>query len=166
MMRLSFYLAALLLFTQVVIAQTIPSFTGENLAGESVHLPTGSKTVLVIGFSKKAGDACKPWFTQVAASLKDKSQVNYYEIPVLASAPGFIRGTIVHSIRKGLTPEQQKHFIAVTDHEQEWKTEARFSAADDAYIVIIDERGTILWQDSGQWSPAKQSALQSEITKL
>jgi hypothetical protein len=166
MMRPSFCFAALLLLAQAVIAQTVPSFAGENLAGESVHLPTGSKTVLIIGFSKKAGDACKPWFTQIAASLKDKPQVNYYEIPVLASAPGFIRSTIIHSIRKGLAPDQQKHFIAVTDHEQEWKTAAKFSAADDAYIVIIDERGSILWQDSGQWSPAKQSALQSEIAKL
>jgi hypothetical protein len=166
MMRLSFCFAALFVLAQAVIAQTIPSFAGENLAGESVHLPTGSKTVLVIGFSKKAGDACKPWFTQVAASLKDKSQVNYYEIPVLASAPGFIRGTIIHSIRKGITPEQQKHFIAVSDHEQEWKTAAKFSGADDAYIIIVDGRGSILWQDSGQWSPAKQSTLQSEIAKL
>lgn len=147
-------------------AQTIPSFTGPTLANETLHLPTGSKAVLILGFSKKSGDVCKPWFNSVSSQLKDKPKVGYYEMPVLAGAPGFMRGMIVHGIRGSLTPEQQKHFAPVMQNEQAWKDAVHFSAPDDAYVVIIDEHGSILWRDSGAWSPSKEHELQNAIANL
>jgi hypothetical protein len=150
-------------------AQTIPTFTGPSLANETVHLPiaeAGARTVLVLGFSKKAGDACKPWFDAVAAQLKSKPQVAYYELPVLASAPGFIRGRIVHNIRGSLAPEQQKHFVPIMENAQAWKNAVSFSAPDDAYVVIVDERGSVIWRDSGLWSPQKEQELQAALVRL
>src|SRR5579862_9944793 len=133
-------------------AQTIPSFTGPTLANETLHLPVttaGSKTILVLGFSKKSGDVCKPWFRSVATQLKSKPQVSYYEMPVLAGAPGFVRGMIVHNMRNSLTPDQQKHFAPIMENAQAWKDAVHFSAPDDAYVVIVDEHGNVLWHDSG-----------------
>jgi hypothetical protein len=150
-------------------AQTIPAFTGPTLANETLHLPSavaGSNTVLVLGFSKKSGDACKPWFDSVASQLKSKPQIGYYEMPVLASAPGFIRGMIIHNIRSTLTPDQQKHFAPIMENAQAWKDAVHFSAPDDPYIVIVDEHGSILWHDSGPWSPAKEHELQQAISHL
>lgn len=147
-------------------AQTIPAFTGPTLANETLHLPSGSKAVLVLGFSKKSGDACKPWFDGVATQLKSKPQVGYYEMPVLAGAPTVIRGMIVHNIRNSLNTDQQKHFAPVMENAQPWKDAAHFSAPDDPYILIIDEHGTILWRDSGAWSPAKEHELQQAIASL
>jgi hypothetical protein len=150
-------------------AQTIPPFTGPTLANETVHLPpaaAGSKTILVLGFSKKSGDACKPWFDSVAAQLKAKPQVGYYEMPVLAAAPGFIRGMIVHNMRSSLSSDQQKHFAPIMENAEAWKAAVHFSAPDDPYVVIIDEHGSILWHDSGPWSPAKEHELQQAISNL
>lgn len=166
---LSFGLLILLSLVGAASAQNIPSFTGANLADEKVQLPigvTGAKTVLVIGFSKKSGNACKPWFEQVTALLKDKPAIGYYQLPVIASAPGFIRGTIIHSMRGSLSPEQRKHFIPVTDHEQEWKNAVQFSAPDDPYIVVVDEHGSVLWRDSGPWSQTKEQELRVALAKL
>jgi hypothetical protein len=160
---------AVLLAGQIANAQTIPSFAGANLADEKVQLPSGvsgSKTVLVIGFSKKSGDACRPWFQQVASQLKDKPQINYYQLPVLTSAPGFIRGSIIHSMRNDMPPEQRKHFIPITDHEKEWKNAAGFSAPDDPYVLIVDEHGSVLWRNSGAWSQGKQQELQAALARL
>lgn len=148
-------------------AQTIPSFTGPTLANETLHLPpAGSKTVLVLGFSKKSGGACKPWFDSVASQLKARPQVGYYEMPVLESAPAFIRGMIVHNIRSSLTPDQQKHFAPIMENAQAWKDAVQFSAPDDPYIVIIDEHGRVLWHDSGALSPTKEHGLQQAIANL
>ncbi|QNI31526.1 hypothetical protein H7849_20995 [Alloacidobacterium dinghuense] len=150
-------------------AQTIPSFSGPTLANDTLRLPPpapGSRTILVLGFSKKSGDACKPWFEGITAQLKTKPQIGYYEMPVLAGAPGFVRGMIVHNMRSTLTPDQQKHFAPIMENAQAWKDAVHFSAPDDAYVVIIDEHGNILWHDSGPWSPDKERTLQQAISKL
>jgi hypothetical protein len=153
----------------ITSAQTIPGFTGPTLANETLHLPPstpGSKTVLVLGFSKKSGDVCKPWFESIASQLKSRPQVGYYEMPVLAGAPGFIRGMIVHNMRNGLTRDQQKHFAPIMENAQPWKDAVHFSAPDDAYVVIIDEHGTILWHDSGSLSATKEHGLEQAISNL
>ena len=154
------------LIASIARAQTIPSFTGPTLANDTLHLPSGSKAILVLGFSKKSGDACKPWFDRIASQLKSKPQVGYYEMPVLASAPSFIRGMIVHNIRGSLNPDQQKHFAPVMENAQPWKDVVHFSAPDDPYVLIIDEHGTVLWRDSGPWSAAKEHDLQKAIASL
>lgn len=149
--------------------QTIPTFSGPSLANDTVHLPAteaGARTVLVVGFSKKSGDACKPWFNAIASQLKSKPQVAYYELPVLASAPSFIRGMIVHNIRGSLTPEQQKHFVPILENAQPWKEAVSYSAADDAYVVIVDERGSVIWRDSGPWSSQKEQELSAALARL
>jgi hypothetical protein len=160
---------AIFLALPVAGGQTIPSFTGPTLANETLHLPPatpGTKTILILGFSKKSGEACKPWFESVVSQLKDKPRIGYYEMPVLAGAPGFIRGMIVHNIRDGLTPDQQKHFAPIMENAQGWKDAAHFAAPDDPYIVIIDDHGNVLWHDSGAWSPAKEHEFQQAIAKL
>ncbi|HEX3437175.1 MAG TPA: hypothetical protein VHT24_10455 [Pseudacidobacterium sp.] len=162
-------LALAIFVCRPLLSQNIPSFSGTNLANETVHLPittSGARTVLVLGFSKKSGDACKPWFNAIASQLQAKPQVAYYEMPVIASAPSFVRGMILHNMRGSISAEQQKHFVPVTENAQVWKNAVNFSAPDDPYILIVDDHGNIIWRDSGTWSPVKEQELQTSLAKL
>ena len=144
----------------------IPSVQGTTFAGQAVSLPQqleGRVGVLVLGFSKSSGDVCKGWGQRVAESYRDSHGVVYFQMPVLESVPKLIRGMVVKSIKSGLPEAEQTHFLPVFSNEAEWRTIARYSNPDDAYVLVVDEHGTVRWQTSGKATDSGFAALKQQV---
>ncbi len=155
---------------QVAAGQTaavrIPNFQGTTFAGQSVSLPgqlKGKIGVLVLGFSKRSGDVCKGWGQHLAENYRDSHDVMYFQMPVLESVPKLIRGMVVKSIKSGVPEAEQPHFLPVFSQEAEWRTIARYSNADDAYILVVDGEGRVRWQTSGKVTDAGFAALKQQV---
>ena len=155
---------------QVAPGQTaslkIPSLQGTTLAGQTVSLPQqfeGKVGVLVVGFSKNSGDVCKGWGQQLAKSYHDSQDVIYFQMPVLESVPKLVRGMVVKSIKSGVPEAEQPHFLPVFSHEAELRTIARYSNADDAYILVVDGKGNVRWETSGKFTDAGFAALKQQV---
>src|ERR1700733_12224043 len=76
------------------MAARIPEVHGTSLSNEAVNLPEvlqGKGGVLVLGFSRSSRDAVAGWGRRLAADYRESPTVVYYEMPVLASAPGMMR---------------------------------------------------------------------------
>jgi hypothetical protein len=150
---------------QVATAR-IPSLQGTTLAGQTVSLPQqlkGGVGVLVLGFSKSSGDVCKGWGQRLAESYRDSQEVTYFQMPVLESVPKLIRGMVVKSIRSGVPAAEQPHFLPVFSNEAEWRTIARYSNADDAYVLVVDGEGGVRWQTSGRVTDTGFAALKQQV---
>ncbi len=151
---------ALLLFFQT--ASSIPPVAANSLAGKKVELPRdlrGPVSILIVGFSQKSSDQATEWGKAMdALDPCHGERVMWYQLPVIASAPGFVRPIIMHSMKSGLSPEAQQHFIPITDHEEAWKQAAGYSnqQKDDAYLVAADSHGQIL----AKWHGPVQSSSQ------
>lgn len=171
-MRSAILFAALLVVLAVSTipcrAQTIPAVKAKALDDSEVTLPKAGGQgllILVVGFSHKSGDNCTPWSKRLAADYSADSHVEYYSVPVLASAPSFVRPMILHGMRKGLTDAQKAHFVPVYDHESEWKQVVNYSAPDDAYIVIAGPDGHVLWETHGTWNDSAYAELKAQVAK-
>ena len=47
-------------------------------------------------------------------------------------------------------PDRAKgHFLPVYDHEAEWRAAAGYRQADDAYVLVVDEAGTVRYRFEG-----------------
>ena len=148
------------------LCQSIPPVKAKGLDESEVVLPNpGSQQylIMVIGFSRKGGQVCGPWGKRLNADYPPTSPVAIYQIAELQDAPSFVRGMIVHGMRKGTPPAQQSHFVPIYDHEDEWKKATNFSSPDDAYILLAAPDGKILWQAHGPLTDAAYAQLQSTV---
>ena len=147
-------------------ALAIPITRGTALDGHAVSLPHDLKqaTVLILGFSRNSADATTAWEKAVHASLA----ASYFDMPMLASAPAFVRPIIVHSIRKQVPNPVWPNFVPLTSDESEWKQAAGFSAAapDAAYIILVDRTGAIQWQTHDPLTADRLTQLGAEMRKL
>ena len=90
----------------------------------------------------------------------------YYQMPVLEAVPKLIRSMVVKSIKSGVPEEQKAHFLPVFSNEAEWQKIARYSNADDAYVLVIDGDGRVEWQTSGKVTDAGFAALRQRVEAL
>lgn len=172
MRRISFFAVSLLFlltFVSFSHAQTIPPVKAKALDDSEITLPKPSTQqiqILILGFSKKSGDVCLPWGKRIGSELTEDPRVNYYQMPQLEGAPRMVRPMILHGMRKDLTSQQQAHFVPLYDHVDEWKKLANFSAPDDAYIILTDPEGHLVWQAHGTFSESTYADLKKAVAAL
>jgi hypothetical protein len=148
--------AALLvvLAVQWAAAQTpggMPGSEAETLSGKHLvvaEVARGHRTILVMGFSKDAGDGCTEWSRTLRADPA-LAGVPVYGGAMLAAAPGFIRGLIKSALRKSLSPAEQEQFLVLVTDEAAWR--AWFGVGDDKqpYVVVVDAAGRVAWRGHG-----------------
>ena len=162
------FLFAVFLCAVGACGQSIPPIDAKALDDSQVVLPkTGGSQllILVVGFSHKSGDNCTPWDKRLAAEFRSDPRVEYYQIPVLAGAPSFVRPMILKGMRKGVPASEQSRFVPVYDHEADWKKLVNFSATDDPYVILARPDGTVVWQTHGLLSESLYGTLKDAVAK-
>lgn len=159
-----------LLLATFATAQTIPHTEAEALSGRKVVLPedfSGHTAVLIVGFSRSGGDSARRWGKQLSQDRAREKNLRVYSVAELQDAPKMVRGMIKHGMRGGLSKEEQNFFVVLDQDEDAWKKATDFADTNDAYILLVDSTGKILWHTHGK-SPDAQSvdALKSEISKM
>ncbi len=130
---------------------------------EALH---GRPGVLILGFSRGSRDAVAGWGRRLAADYRNSPEVMYYEMPVLASVPGIMRGFVVRSMKSSVPQRAQARFVPITDHEAAWRTLVHFGPADDPYLLLVDGKGNVVWQTQGQPTDAAYAALKQQVRAL
>jgi hypothetical protein len=145
-------------------AQNMPATAGETLSNHRIVLAqavSGHPALLAACFSKEAGPSCSEWVRQ-AQTDPALAGVAVYELAMLGRAPGFIRGTIESGMRKGLSVPEQDQFVILTQDEPQWRNYFGVTMDKDAWVVLIDPAGRILWHGHGaaaNLEPLLKSAL-------
>ena len=130
----------------------IPTLQGSVLTGAAVDLPaslTGRRAVLVLGFSQSSRDEVAAWGRRLAGDYRDSPAVTYYEMPVIAAVPKLLRGWVAKKVTEGVPDRAKSHCVLITEHEAAWKAAAGFTHDEDAYILLVDASGTVLWRTEG-----------------
>lgn len=168
LLALPVLLAAVSVCVAPTNGQSIPPINAKALDDSQVVLPKPGSTqllILVVGFSHKSGDNCAPWGKRLSAEFHSDPRAEYYQLPVLAGAPSFVRPMILKGMRKGVPASEQSRFVPVYDHEADWKKLVSFSAPDDPYIVLTRPDGSIVWQTHGLLNEPSYSDLKNAIAK-
>ena len=136
---------------------TVPATTAEALNGHQVRLPSdlSPATVLILGFSQKSADNTTAWEKPVRSQLAHGA-IGFYDIAMLAQVPGFVRSFVVSRIRKAVPDVLQPNFLTLFNQEDEWKRAAQYDSRspDAAYVLLVDNRGNVLWRTHDGFSEA------------
>jgi len=151
------------------MAARIPEVHSTSFSNEAVNLPEGLQGkvgVLVLGFSRDSRDADSAWGKRLAADYRESPTVVYYEMPVLAAAPRMLRGMIVKSMKSSVPASEQARFVVILENEAAWKTVTHFERPDDAYVLVVDSQGSVVWQTQGSPTDAAYAALKQHVETL
>jgi len=131
---------------------TIPGSRGTTLSGVQVAFPDalkGKLNVLVVGFSHASQQQVGDWGRLIAAQYGQAPGLGYYEVPILAAAPRMLRGMIVKSMASSVPYDEKPHFLPLMEDESAWRAVAHYDKSDDAYVLLVDGAGKVLWQTEG-----------------
>jgi hypothetical protein len=150
--------------------ERIPDVHSTSFADQAVNLPADlqgkAAGILVLGFSRGSRDAVTGWATRIAADYRTSDVVAYYELPVVASVPGFVRGIVLRSIKSSSPERAHKRIVPITANETGWRAVVHYSQPDDPYVLVVDGRGNVVWQTQGQPTDAAYAALKQQVEAL
>lgn len=149
----SLALGAALIGADVRAQTVIPQSQGTTLTGTQLALPEalkGKVGVLVLGFSHTSQGQMASWGRRLAVDHGISQGVIYLELPMLAGAPKMLRGMIVKSMGKSVPEAEKPHYVPMMQGEPAWRAVAHYDKPDDAYILLVDGTGTVLWQTEGE----------------
>lgn len=123
----------------------MPSLRVTSLDGRSLVLPNPAAevTVLVVGFSRKAGDGVKPWADRFERDFETEPRLVCYSVAVLSGVPPVIRPLVLGSIKNGTDSKDRSRLFTTFQDEEAWKAVVGFRLPDDPYVVIVDREGRI-----------------------
>lgn len=133
-------------------AQSPPATQGETLSGRRIVLAEavrGRPAVLIVGFSRDAGDGCGAW-SRAVRNDPALAKVAVYQVAILEQAPGFVRGMIKSSMRKGISPSEQDEFVVLVQDEKLWRSYFGVTAEKEPYVEFLDASGQIRWHGHGE----------------
>ena len=165
-------LQCLLLLTAICIlispagAQQIPDTQTKALDGSSVHVPdasSGKPLLFVIGFSHQSSDPCGAWNKRISPLYLNDSSILYYEAADLQNVPSLVLRMVLHGMKKDIPANQHSRFLILQSNDAEWKNAVKFSAPNDAYILLTNPAGHIVWQTHGAVTDEQFSALQAAV---
>lgn len=147
----------------------IPAVRGNSLAGTEVVLPDalrGKVGVLVLGFSRGSQGQVTTWGRRLAAEWKDSASVVYYEMPMLAGVPRLLRGVVTRSMKSSIPERAQSRFVPITSDEDAWRALAHYSKGDDAYVLVVDGDGRVIWQTEGEATDAAFGEVKERVAGM
>jgi hypothetical protein len=147
-LRVLFLCALLPGFATMAAAQRIPDLHAVAFSGDRVDLPQaiqGHTAILIVSFSQDSRDNVTAWFHRLAADYRNSPTILYYELPVVAGVPRFLRSYVTNKIKDSVSIPARPRFIPVDDHEDEWKSVTGYTRqnGDDAFLLIVDGSGNI-----------------------
>jgi ATP10 protein len=146
--------------------QMFPQLSGQTLTGKSVELPAatmGKPAVVIVSFSKTAGNDARSWNERLSRDSKD---VPSYTIIVLESVPKLFRGLAVSSIKGSMpVPMQDRTFVLYSD-EKLWKQRVAFSGDSRAYVILLGPDGRIRCSSKEAFTEPSYAQMKDQLDKL
>jgi len=146
--------------------QPMPMTQAQSLSGHDVTLPgaiAGHPAVIVIGFSHGSQKAMERWDKEIGAQVTAKPGVPLYNIAVIQDAPKFVRGMIKGSMKALVPAAGQDRFLTVVQGQDQLKKAVDFSLGDEAYVVVLDSAGKIVFHTHGDPSETSKKQVIDQI---
>ena len=146
-------------------ADAFPRLSGETLEGKAIVLPDalkGKHALLIVSFSRSAEEQTKAW----GEKLKQRSTpVERYQVLELEDVPRFFRGMAKSGIRKGIPTDRQATFFLFFEGQDALKKVTHFQKDNEAYVLLLDQAGQVVWQEHGAADDAKLDTLARQLPK-
>jgi hypothetical protein len=109
----------------------------------------GKPAVLILGFSRSSSAETLSWVRQVEQDFAGEQSPRVCRLAFLEEVPALFRGIATRDIQKNSHGSDLNTTALAYEQEAAWKGLVGYSNADDAYVVVIDQRGMVVAQAHG-----------------
>lgn len=157
------------LLINAAAAQQFPRLQEDSLAGQQVVLPdaaAGKVAVLILGFSRSSQKPTEAWSKRAYEDFGKNPSFVLYQLPVIEAAPRFVRPMITSGMKKGVPEDLRATFVPVVHQEDALKKLVGYKEEDDAYLVVLDRSGKVVYQTHGAAPDASYAELRAKLQSL
>jgi len=155
--------------SELTAGDNMPELRGEYLGGREAILPkdaSGRVTLLLFGFTYQSRFAVEAWTKRFRGDFERNPQVTFYEIPMIGGMARLGKWFIDSGMRRGTPKTDRENVITVYGGTEPWKQRLGFKAEDSAYLVIVDQKGTVAWRHAGPFDDTSYQTLAVHVRKL
>lgn len=148
------------------LGDALPDVIGQNLSGSPAQLSTavaGKYAVVVFSFSKAGGKDTQLWNKNLLRDFGSDRSVALSTVIMLESAPRLLRGVIVSRLKSDMPAPLQSTTIVSYQNEKLWKQRLRVADDSHAYVVLLEQNGSISLTNSGALSATEYKELKTKI---
>ena len=147
----------------------MPPLKGEFLSGRPAVLPdaaAGRVALLALGFTYDSRVAVEAWIGRFRKDFGDKPQVTFYEVPMIGGMARLGKWFIDSGMRKGTPRSDYENVITVDGGSDLWKQRLAFQSPNAAYLILLDQRGTVTWLHSRPLDERAYATLSRQVIAL
>jgi hypothetical protein len=154
---------------QLSVGQPMAPLKGEFLTGRTAQLPdaaSGKVALLALGFTYQSRFTVEAWIGRFRKDFGEKSQVTFYEVPLIGGMARLGKWFIDSGMRKGTPRTDQENVITVYGDTDAWKQRVGYHALDAAYLLLLDKHGVVRWRQQGALTEDAYKELSVSATAL
>jgi hypothetical protein len=149
-------------------ANAFPQMEGIDLLGRKRQVPQdfeGSYQLVAVAFEREQQAEVDTWIAAADILMKEFEELRFYELPIIYEVNPLYRTWINNGMRAGIPFEKaRKRTITIYTDRQRF-LEMMDLNADQIYVFLLGEDGTIQWQTSGLATKDKITQLKERLSK-
>ena len=159
------FLILILQLSNESLAQSFPSIEAENVKSKKLNIPTdlnGKKSIVFLAFTQQAEEMLDNWYEPVYTMFLDESGFNAmaYDcnvklIMMFTGVGQSAANGIIKKIKDNVDEEFNDYLLFYQGDFKEQMKALELDKKNDAYVFVLDEKGKIIFKDSGRYSESK-----------
>lgn len=134
-------------------APTFPTVSGDNLNRRTVEFPAGMDApyaVLMVAFFQRQQDDVNTWLPTAKTIAADHANVEYYELPTIASTWGTMKWWVDGGMRSGI-PEfgARERTVTLYTDTAKFRSLAGIDDPTKIWTGVVDRQGKVYWSARG-----------------
>jgi len=133
-----------------------PSLVAETLSGNQFKTPDPDGKaihVILIAFKRGVQPQIDEWLSALSGTVTNRSDIEIYEVPMLAGGWRLMSGIIDGGMRSGIPQDKHSSVATFYGDIKRYKEILDMEQEDHCYLYIIDPQGTIRFAATGPPSP-------------
>ena len=155
--------------SELTAGESMAELRGEYLSGRKAILPkdaSGRVALLLFGFTYQSRFAVEAWTKRFRQDFEKNPHVTFYEIPMIGGMARMGKWFIDRGMRRGTPKADHENVITVYGATKPWKQRLGVKSEDSAYLVIIDQKGKVVWRHAGPFEESSYQTLALQVRKL
>jgi hypothetical protein len=149
------------------MSKKFPIVTGDNLNGKTIQIPSqlkGKFNVLLVPFQMWQQDLVNSWVPFLEYLMEENPNFDFYELPTIRKM-NFIARRIIDGGMRGGIPSRDTRARTVTLYidKTPFKETLGISTESTLYLYLVDQQGTIHWEETGELSDEKATSLEEAL---
>jgi hypothetical protein len=149
------------------MSKKFPIVTGDNLNGKTIQIPSqlkGKFNVLLVPFQMWQQDLVNSWVPFLEYLMEENLNFDFYELPTIRKM-NFIARRIIDGGMRGGIPSRDTRARTVTLYidKTPFKETLGISTESTLYLYLVDQQGTIHWEETGELSDEKATSLEEAL---